>query len=156
LDDITPLQQLSDEVLQRDVHLFAPRSAAVWHEDRTTNNGGGLSIFRAANPVEGTYISYYLKNPVAADVRIEMVDVLGNVIRVLEGPKEAGINRVVWDLRKSLTPEQETLAAKRDDSRLEPERIVGDPVQPGLYLVKLMVNGRTLTTNIDVLPGSNE
>lgn len=120
------------------------------------NDGRGLSIFRAANSVEGTYIRYYLKNPATADVRIEVVDVLGNVISDLVGSKEAGINRVVWDLRKSLTPEQKTLAAKRDDPRLEPERTVGDLVQPGLYLVKLMINDHTLTTKVQVLPDSNE
>jgi hypothetical protein len=155
LDDITPLQQLNDEVLSSDIHLFTPRSAVAWHEDRTVNNGGGLSIFRAANPVDGTYISYYLKDTVS-NVRIEVIDVRGQVIRELAGSKDAGINRVAWDLRKSLTPEQETLAAKKDDSRLEPERILGDLVTPGIYVVKLTVNGRTLKSTVQVLPHSGE
>ena len=36
MDDISALQALTPEVLASDVHLFEPRDAVLWKEDRTT------------------------------------------------------------------------------------------------------------------------
>ena len=152
LDDVTPLQQLTDDVLRRDAHLFEPRAGVLWNEDRTENNGGGLSIFRGENPPDGTFISYYLKTAAVAPTSIQIVDVSGAVIRELNGPAEAGINRVVWDLRKNRGPAQLELARRTEDQRLQAEPLLGagDLVQPGDYGVKLTVNGTSLTTTVRV------
>ena len=152
LDDVTPLQQLTDEVLRGDAHLFKPRAGVLWNEDRAENNGGGLSIFRGENPPDGTFISYYLKTAAVAPISIQVVDVSGAVIRELTGSAEAGINRVVWDLRKTRSPAQLELAGRTEDRRLQAEHQLGagDLVQPGDYGVKLTVNGTSLTTTVHV------
>jgi hypothetical protein len=100
MDDITALEQMSDNVLSADLHLFDMRSGTSFH---IANFKGftGTREFIAANPPYGVVIDYYLKiklegrNP----VKITVTDKAGNKVRELTGPGEAGINRVNWDLR---------------------------------------------------------
>ena len=60
LDDITPLQQLSDRVLAESEHLFRPRAAVLWDEDKRAWHGGGDEVYRAKNPPDAV-LSYYIK-----------------------------------------------------------------------------------------------
>jgi hypothetical protein len=100
LDDITPLEQMSDAVAGEDMHFFDSRPAIDW---RIANRGGstGHKIFLGPNPPNGALIQYYLKTkPEEKErVRITITDKDGKTVRDLPGAKEAGINRVVWDLR---------------------------------------------------------
>ena len=59
----------------------------------------GDMLFRAANPPDGAIITYYPRDGIAADVRIEIADVAGNVLRTLRGPGEAGLHQIIWDLK---------------------------------------------------------
>ncbi len=88
MDDITPLQQLTDDVLASDVHLFVPRPTYRMH----SQTGGP-----AANSI--AHINYYLKNGADGDVEVTILDAAGQTVDTLRGTKEPGINRVSWDLR---------------------------------------------------------
>ncbi|HEY2934189.1 MAG TPA: hypothetical protein VGK99_20810 [Acidobacteriota bacterium] len=100
LDDITPLQQMSDKIVSSETHLFDVRPGTQWLQDVTLSRTfGGAKNFRASNPPAGTAISYYLKAPASEEVKITISDIDGKVVRTLEGTKEAGINRVPWNLR---------------------------------------------------------
>jgi hypothetical protein len=88
MDDITPLQQLTDEVLASDAHLFKPRHAYRMHSIT-----GGPRVFARAN------INYYLKEPSKKPVTITIMDEAGEVISTLRGSGRKGINRVNWSLR---------------------------------------------------------
>jgi photosystem II stability/assembly factor-like uncharacterized protein len=100
LDDITPLEELTDAIPTEELHLFGIRPATEW---RIANRGGstGQKIFLGPNPPNGALIHYYLKSkPEEKErVRIAISDKDGKVIRELDGTKELGINRVVWDLK---------------------------------------------------------
>ncbi len=100
LDDITPLEQMNETVADEDLHLFDIRPATEW---RVANRGGntGHKVFFGSNPPNGALINYYLKTKADEKerVRITVTDQDGKVVRELNGAKEAGINRVVWDLR---------------------------------------------------------
>src|SRR5258708_7396793 len=105
LDDITPLEELSDAVTAEDLHLFDLRPATEW---RIANRGGntGQKVFFGANPPNGALIHYYLKTkPEEKErVRITISDKDGKVVREMDGTKDVGVNRVVWNLRtRSLT-----------------------------------------------------
>ena len=76
LDDITPLQQLTDDVLGKSEHLFRPRSAVLWDEDKRTWHGGGDDLFRAKNPPDAI-VSYHLKAASSSPVKIQAVDARG-------------------------------------------------------------------------------
>ena len=67
LDDVTPLQQLTPDVLAAEVHLFDVRPGVLWQRDIRATHGGGTSMFRATNPPDGTYISYLLGAPAPDD-----------------------------------------------------------------------------------------
>jgi photosystem II stability/assembly factor-like uncharacterized protein len=100
IDDITPLQQLDEKALAADAHLFDVRPGTQWLNDISLSRyAGGVKYFRGENPPPGTAISYYLKSAPSGDVKITISDVTGKVVRNLTGTKEAGLNRVMWNLR---------------------------------------------------------
>jgi hypothetical protein len=133
MDDITPLQQLTAGVLAGSEHLFHPRPAILWQEDKQTWHGGGDDLFRARNPPDAIF-SYFLKARASTPVKIQIVDAEGGTVRELDGAGEAGLHRVRWDLRRN----------RPNASR------PGDRVAPGVYMVRLSVNGRILVSSIDV------
>ena len=100
MDDITALEQMSDNVLSADLHLFDMRAGTSFH---IANFKGftGTREFIAANPPYGVVIDYYLKNKLEGrnPVKITVTDKAGNKVRELNGPGEPGINRLNWDLR---------------------------------------------------------
>jgi hypothetical protein len=116
IDDITPLQQLSEQVMSTEAHLFDVRPATAWVTDTTLVRGlGGAKHFRGENPAGGAAISYYLKSaPSPASpssgsdggVRIAITDMAGNVVRDLSGTRNPGINRVQWNLSPNPPPQR--------------------------------------------------
>jgi photosystem II stability/assembly factor-like uncharacterized protein len=114
LDDMGPLEQLTDAIPSQELHVFDTRPATEW---RIANRGGvtGQKAFFAANPPNGASITYFLKNKVAEKekVKIAVLDKDGKVIREVDGTGAAGMNRVTWDLkmRSVNEPPRETEAA---------------------------------------------
>lgn len=99
MDDITALQQLSEDAIKTDAQLLDIRPATAWINDiQRAVLVGGAKNFRGQNPSRGTAISYWLKSAPAGAVRITITDITGREIRSLEGTKNAGLNRVSWDL----------------------------------------------------------
>jgi hypothetical protein len=88
LDDITPLQQMTDEVLKAEAHLFDPRPAYRMH-----SIAGGPRAVAYAN------INYYLKETADGPVTVTITDREGRTIETLRGSRNKGINRVRWNLR---------------------------------------------------------
>jgi photosystem II stability/assembly factor-like uncharacterized protein len=100
LDDLTPLEKMSDAVLASDVFLFDSRPGTHY---RMFNRRGvtGHKDFHAPNPPYGAMITYYLKARSSQLVRITITEKGGRVIREMTAPRDAGLHRVVWDLRYS-------------------------------------------------------
>jgi photosystem II stability/assembly factor-like uncharacterized protein len=118
LDDVSPLRQFADSVANEDVHLYQPSTA---YRRRIPNaEAGARATFSGQNPPNGAVIYFYLKQAPKQEVKIEILDAAGNVVRdysslKLEQPEEpldpddkkpekelkadAGLNRFVWDLR---------------------------------------------------------
>jgi hypothetical protein len=158
IDDITPLQQLTDAVMTADAHLFSVRPGTTWSTDIVKGHGfGGDKHFRGQNPQGGTAISYYLKAAASGDVKITITEPGGRVVRELEGSKDAGINRVQWNLGP--TPAQfpgrgGAAAAEAQGGRGRGRGgrgapfITQNPVDPGIYVVKLSVGGKEMSTSV--------
>jgi photosystem II stability/assembly factor-like uncharacterized protein len=105
VDDISPLQQLTEKAMAADMHLFDVRPGVQLLTDISLSRTvGGAKHFRGENPLPGTAISYYLKSASAGDVKITISDITGKVVRTLAGTKNAGLNRVVWNLRGDPPP----------------------------------------------------
>jgi hypothetical protein len=88
-----------------------------------------------------------------ADAKIEILDSNGSVIREIKNfPREAGLNRVAWDLRV------EGPKVRREPTPEERERMqsfffrgaAGPQVLPGTYKVRLTVNGKKMEQPVAV------
>jgi hypothetical protein len=106
LDNVTALEKMSDAITSSDVTVFDPPPAI---EFRSYNRKGntGHKWFEGQNPAYGAVIDYYLRAKPEGNVRVTITDKNGKVVRELTGPKEAGVNRLVWDLRLA-APNQAT------------------------------------------------
>ncbi len=161
MDDITPLQQLTDDVLNSSSHLFTPRPAYRLHSVA----GGAQGTMRAT-------LNYYLKTAPNGPVRISILDGKGNEIAQLPGTRQAGINRVNWNLRHSgarvarlrTKPAGNPRVVEEQRYHLRWERegwypvqswgtqagFQGFPVAPGTYMVKMTVDGKEFTQKLEV------
>ncbi len=164
MDDITPLQQLTPEVLAADVHLFAQRPAYRFH-NITSPMRGSIDPSDGQNPDYGASINYYLKSAPDTDVTIEILDSQGETVRELTGTKQAGINRLMWDLRNEPTeqPRLRTSPTHAPEVRVGPEGWRAAPgfggvsvlMPPGTYEIKLTVGERVRTQLLEVRKDSN-
>jgi photosystem II stability/assembly factor-like uncharacterized protein len=118
LDDLTPLQQINQEVADSAVFLYQPRAAY-----RMGGFGGFSMPGLGENPPSGSVIYYYLKEKPEETISLELRDAQGNVVQTFKSgggaasgstdpyamyfggggtrtiPAEAGMNRFVWDMR---------------------------------------------------------
>jgi photosystem II stability/assembly factor-like uncharacterized protein len=165
LDDITPLREMTQQVMNADAHLFPVRQAyrfraitapATPYDDQTIGD----------NPPYGADINYFLKSAPAGTVTITIQDSKGQTVRTLQAPKAAGLNRVYWDLRD--TPSKRvtyrTTPLHAPEIRVGPDGIreseggfggggggLAILQAPGTYTVKLSVGGRDYTQQLRVL-----
>jgi hypothetical protein len=166
MDDVTPLQQLTDAIKTSEAHLFANRTATQWLRIQPHGTGGSLG-FQGENPSRDAAINYYIGSGVTGEVRFEISNLAGET-RTITVPARAGVNRVEWNMRFDPTPEQleqfkQAQAAGRGRQgggggggggggrgRGGPQGPQGDPALPGEYLVKMTANGKTYTSRLVV------
>ncbi|MCX6544072.1 MAG: hypothetical protein NTV05_06605 [Acidobacteria bacterium] len=150
VDDISPLQQLTEAVLGADAFLFPPRPGVLWRTDTQESiNAGGNKFFRGENPQPGTAISYYLKTAATGDVKITISDYAGKVVREIAGTKDAGLNRVQWNLRGN-PPAAGAGGGGRGGGGGGRGGFGGGgaAIEPGAYLVKLTVGGKDYSAKV--------
>ncbi len=161
MDDITPLQQLTDEVLKSEAYLF--RLQPVY---RLHSISGGPSVFPRA------FINYFLTEAPKGQVSIAILDQAGNTVRTLSGTRQKGINRVMWDLRHNgarqaklrTKPPGNPHVVEEKRFHLTWEREGWYPIlswgtyggfrgflaSPGTYTVKLKVGEKEFTQTLEV------
>ena len=71
LDDIYAAAAVVGGGARRSEHLFRPRGAILWDEDKRTWHGGGDELWRARNPPDAI-LAYYLKGAVQGKVALEV------------------------------------------------------------------------------------
>ena len=163
LDDITPLQQLTPEVMASNAYLFPPRVAYRFRSvpgQAATANDPTVG----QNPPYGASINYWLKAVPQGRVTLTILDRQGNTVRTLTGSANAGINRVYWDLRNEPTLEARMRVKPlyADWVEVPPE---GRPapgvgrfsvlMPPGMYTVRLSVGGQEFTQPLEVRADPN-
>jgi hypothetical protein len=146
-DDITPLQQLTPAVQAEDAHLFDIRPAIAYLNDQQHGQQvGGQKHFVGENAPRGTAISYYLKSAASGDVKINIANATGQVVRTLDGTKQSGINRVMWNLAPNPPP-----GAPAGGGGGGGRGGAAPSVDAGTYVVTLSVGGKTYTKPVNVL-----
>ncbi|HKI84965.1 MAG TPA: hypothetical protein VKA63_11600, partial [Candidatus Krumholzibacteria bacterium] len=175
LDDITPLRQISDEVLAQPAHLFAPAVAYRLRRDENRDTPLPPEEPKSPNAPAGAVIDYYLAHAPSEPVSLEVLDSSGRVVRHWSSADHptrphayryfdarwlkplpalkasAGLNRFVWDLRLARPQALRygyTIAAIWGENT--PANPQGGLVLPGTYTLRLQVDGRTLTQSLTV------
>lgn len=95
--DISPLQDLTPQVLAKDANLFKIESKVRWSGAKNIHSSS--SNYNGESEPNGLVIYYYLKNSVKDEVKISVYK--GNVlINEIKGSSDAGINKIVWNMTK--------------------------------------------------------
>ena len=162
LDDVSPLRQFADSIASEDMHLYKPATAYRVH----TGDAPHRHDFTGTNPPNGAVIYYYFKKAPTDEVKIEILDSAGSVIRTFSSKRtepldepldpedkkpekqikpEDGLNRFVWDLHYEEAHRVPSyyLWEYEDGAR-------GPLAVPGNYQVRLTANGKTQTAAFDL------
>ncbi|HEX2224598.1 MAG TPA: glycosyl hydrolase, partial [Thermoanaerobaculia bacterium] len=163
-DDLSVLREMTPDHRKVAAHLFAAPQAVRW-----STHGAWDGQWSGQNPPRGASLYYWLKDEPKGDLTLEILDAQGRVVRKMSSkpaepvrwseyveeekealaelalPKEPGVQRVVWDLAY-------------DGPEAIPGGMVdlGDPTSgpsalPGTYTARLTVDGKTLTTPVQVV-----
>ncbi|MCP4712958.1 MAG: hypothetical protein GY869_30390 [Planctomycetes bacterium] len=154
LDDVSALQQLNEDVLASEVHLFEPRVATQWLNLSKGRVQPNLK-FRGQNPPSDVSICFYLKLTAVEPVEIVISDPFdASRKQVLEVEGLAGINQVRWNMRigggegRGFGRGTAGRGGRRGGARSGGRNAT--PAGPGDYLVKLTVGETTLTSKIRI------
>jgi photosystem II stability/assembly factor-like uncharacterized protein len=168
LNDVSPLEQLTAGLADRQAYLFQPQAAIRVQENINQDTPFPPEVPHGKNPPHGAVIDYYLKQP-AQNVLLQIVDAEGNVVRSYSSapiapldqplppapafwarpfrslPATAGEHRVTWNMRYPTPPAlffDQSMGAVPDNTPYIPE---GPMALPGNYTVKLIVDGTSYT-----------
>jgi hypothetical protein len=92
--DITAIHQFAEKQLQSPT-LYKPNTAIRWR--REPSRGGTNRAFVGENPASGASIYYSLPEK-AKEVSVKISNALGQTVREIRSPAEAGLHRAAWDL----------------------------------------------------------
>ena len=134
--NITPLQELNDNVFGQDVYLFEIKPQV----QRITGGIGnyqllGDSHLFTPNEPNAVVINYFLKEKAKDKVKVTVSDPYGKVLQEIAGKGDAGMNVVLWDMR--IPRPQGQAGGFRGFG--------GAMVDPGEYVVTLELAGQKLT-----------
>jgi photosystem II stability/assembly factor-like uncharacterized protein len=175
LDDVTPLRQLAAAGARpAAAHLFKPQTAIRFDWSEYTDTPLPVDEPAGQNPPDGAILNYYLPQPANGVVTLEVLDAAGKTIRRFSSDEKApeirdigntpwywirptqilaaepGLHRFVWDLHYPMLPGAQPsypISATPYNTPAEPR---GPWVVPGVYTVKLTVNGETMTQLLTV------
>ena len=162
LDDITPLRQIDVNSVNAEMTLFKPQTALRLHLPDAIDRRGPVGD----DPPLGAIISYYFRTAPKDEVKLEIFDKSGKLVRSLsskekkevEQPPEwpdqvkeittipvgAGMNRYAWNLRWE--PPVKIPGAFYSDQGPQ-----GPIAMPGEYTVKLTVGGQTQSQPLELV-----
>ncbi len=127
LDNITPLQQLTPEVLEKEAFLFAGPTATLW---KGISRGGtrGHQLFIGRNPLtmaqvepsnsppqvqNSAAVDFYLKAIPQGKPELVITDLVGKNSYTARPDASPGINRFFWNLQFSPNKSQQESYRKR-------------------------------------------
>ncbi|MCJ7628451.1 MAG: hypothetical protein MUO50_08700, partial [Longimicrobiales bacterium] len=176
LDDITPLQQLTEGVMASEAHLFGNRVATRWHAVSRGATRGHM-VFMGRNPLtiaqrepsnspsdleNSAAVHFWLKGAPAGPVDLQITDLEGVQTFSAQIPAAQGVNRYFWNMRFDPSAEELRVAQEQQQQRAAGGggggggfgRAGGGPrgaeAGPGTYRVFLTVGGRTYEGTLTV------
>ena len=175
LDDFAVLRQMTPAVASEAVHLFKPDPAVRVRRNVNADTPFPPEVPHALNALDGVVIHYSLASKPSGDITLDVVDATGSVVRHMSsapvGPvKEAaqpphpnfwvaspealpgvvGMNRVNWDVRYDAPPVFTHSFEINANPGLSPASPEGGLAPPGMYTIKLTVDGKVYTQTAEV------
>ncbi len=175
LDDITPLRQIDDKVVAGKAYLFAPELAYRVHWDMWTDTPLPPDEPAGQNPPDGAILNYYLGAGASGDVKLEVFDSAGKLVRAYSSAdpiacsrsrphhphllgasaaaalsNQPGFHRFVWDLHYApvpgIKPEYPIAAIYKNTA----PAATSPWAMPGKYKVVLTANGQKYTQDLTI------
>lgn len=143
IDDITPLRELSEELLAKDAAFLSARPV----QQRLSGIGGwvdGDAKFTGPNPPAGAVITWYQRTRhLFGPLKLEILDPQGKVVDTLPASKRRGINRVSWSM--TVPPPRTPRGASVVGNAIRGPRVV-----PGTYTVRMTKGKQVYETKLDI------
>lgn len=140
VDDISPLRQLTDQLLEKTAAIFETRPAKI--KFGTLDSGAEEDEFFGLTLPDAVFITYYLKERhVFGDFKVEVYNSEGKLMTTLPGSKRRGLNRIPWypRLKPPKVSASETIAAGA---------LTGPTAPEGTYTVKIIKAQDTFTGTV--------
>ncbi len=131
--DVTTLRQIDAEAIVAPVKLYKPNTVVLWKREPSRGNSGGPTAYVGQNPTREAILDYSLGRP-ARSVELQIVDFRGRKVVELPASRQKGFHRIRWKL---LVPAGGSGRGRRF-------------VEPGRYVVRLTVDGTTLTEELKI------
>jgi hypothetical protein len=179
LDDMSPLREIAattQAIASAPAYLFKPGDAIRSRENGNWDQPMNPEIPHAENPPFGAIIYYHLNKKPAGDIKLEILDSSGKLVRRITSvvptkfdrppypdywlrpvseravSKNIGTNRTNWDLRYDDPPAYNPDI--NNQMNASPGSVTPAPhgplALPGTYTVKLIVDGQTYTQTLVV------
>ena len=162
LDDISPLQQMSQQIVESDAYLFDPKP--IYRLQPVSMN---MQFFPEASsgkdPPYGGSLHYWLAED-QDTVLIQIVNTENDTLRTIEHKGKAGLNRVWWNLRTDSTDQivfrtkpryAEWVPLGEERKRKSPVGRFTMLVPPGDYEVRTTLDSSDFSTSIRVMKDPN-
>lgn len=171
LDNITPLRQINNQTINQSVILYKPQTTYRVRWNMNTDTPIPQEEPAGQNPPDGAMIDYYLKEN-AKEVKLDILDSKGKLIRSYSSndkpysippqniplywirPQQilsvaAGSHRFLWDMH--YTPLGGFIFFPMTAIyKNTPPAITSPWVMPGIYTVKLTVDGQSWTQSFTI------
>lgn len=104
--DISPLQEFSQEVMEKEEYLFNIEPQVLWILSEQTQVAADMQNLSGENAPHGIVVNYYLKNRAKGDVKVQIFR--GDwLINEYTGSGEKGLNTVEWYLTERIPRTEE-------------------------------------------------
>jgi len=144
IDDISPLRDLTPELMQEDAGFLPIPEGAQWMETFGGWPEGANSYRGSSRPEEATIPYYQRTRHIFGDLKIEIFDSEGKLVDNIATSKHRGVNRATWSMH--LKPPKVPPAASASFGAAFGPRVV-----PGTYTIKMTKGDKTYTSKIDVV-----
>jgi photosystem II stability/assembly factor-like uncharacterized protein len=175
LDDYSTLRQVTPATSREAAHLFKPGDAVRLRRNTGQDTPFPPEVPHAQNPLDGVIIDYWLAKTPAKEITLDVIDASGATVRHMSSavtapvpeaarppepnfwiappfslPARAGTNRTHWDLRYDPPPTPNHTFEINANPGLTPPSPLGPLVVPGVYTLKLSVDGKSYTQTVNV------
>ncbi|RLE03760.1 MAG: hypothetical protein DRJ11_03330 [Candidatus Aminicenantes bacterium] len=132
LTNIAPLEELTSDIIDQEIYFFSiqPEYQLMAHTFGGNYHLQGNRHLSTPNEPNALSFWYYLKEKIPGKVKFQVKTLEGEIIWEGEGPAEAGLHRVLWNMRQ------------RSDSQTR-GWFRREMVEPGTYLVIMEAGGKT-------------